>query len=400
MVPAPKEDVAAMSDSVSADCGKVLIVLAMVGVLCSSAPGIIISTGQPLSDTEVAAGFTYWDNIGWRGTLTGSNSDGSCVYLGDSWVLTANHVGSGNVIFDGVTYAEIAGTSQQISNADARVFRIANPSASLQAVTIFDGQLSSGTAVKMFGTGLDQEPDKTYWRVTPSGPDFIWSEVPTKNQADASGYYWANSPATRIKRWGTNEIDDVFTSSGRYYFETAFDEGDTVYEANAADKDSGGAVFTNNGGSWELIGISIALSYWADQPDAAVDWVDWSTSSGNRTRMVDLTQYRDEILAATPEPIPLPGDLNGDDLVAGADLDIILTSWGMFVDPSDPADPSGDGLVAGADLDIVLTYWGTGTPPPAGESQIPEPATAAMIPEPATVAILALGGLVGLKRRK
>lgn len=362
----------------------------MLAALFLSRPawGLIISTSQPLSDTESAAGFPYWANVGWRGTRTGANSDGSCVYLGDSWVLTANHVGSGNVILDGVTYAVIEGTSQRIGSADARVFRIANPSSDLQPVAIYNGTLSAGTQVRMLGTGLDQDPVKTYWKVTTPGGVPLWTEVP-RNQANASGYYWTSNPAERIQRWGTNQIADVYQASGNYFFQTSFDKGDTTYEANGADKDSGGPVFINNGGSWQLAGIIVGLNVWVGQPNAGVDWVSWSATSGNSTVMVDLTRYRDLVLADTPHPQPIPGDLNLDDFVSQGDLDLVLGSWGQFVEPGNPADPSGDGFVGQTDLNIVLANWGDGTPPPS------QPA-----PEPGTLAILALAGAAAVLRRR
>ncbi|MFM1822497.1 MAG: hypothetical protein RI967_763 [Planctomycetota bacterium] len=49
-----------------------------------------------------------------------------------------------------------------------------------------------------------------------------------------------------------------------------------------------------------------------------------------------------------------PADLNGDGLVGGADLAILLDAWGG----DGPADLNGDGLVGGADLAILLDAWG------------------------------------------
>ena len=51
----------------------------------------------------------------------------------------------------------------------------------------------------------------------------------------------------------------------------------------------------------------------------------------------------------------VPGDLNGDGIVNGADLAILLGSWG---DGGVPADLNGDGIVNGADLSILLGEWG------------------------------------------
>jgi hypothetical protein len=50
-----------------------------------------------------------------------------------------------------------------------------------------------------------------------------------------------------------------------------------------------------------------------------------------------------------------PADLSGDNTVNGADLAILLASWGT---PNSPADLSGDGNVDGADLAVLLANWG------------------------------------------
>jgi hypothetical protein len=56
----------------------------------------------------------------------------------------------------------------------------------------------------------------------------------------------------------------------------------------------------------------------------------------------------------TPGPPPVPGDLNNDGIVNGADLGILLSSWATF---GGPADLNGDGFVDGADLGMLLSYW-------------------------------------------
>ncbi len=50
-------------------------------------------------------------------------------------------------------------------------------------------------------------------------------------------------------------------------------------------------------------------------------------------------------------------DLNGDDVVDGADLGILLGQWGPC--PGCPADLDGDGVVDGSDLGILLASWTT-----------------------------------------
>ena len=50
-----------------------------------------------------------------------------------------------------------------------------------------------------------------------------------------------------------------------------------------------------------------------------------------------------------------PADLNGDQLVNGADLTILLSNWGG----SGGGDINGDGIVGGTDLAALLAAWGS-----------------------------------------
>jgi hypothetical protein len=50
------------------------------------------------------------------------------------------------------------------------------------------------------------------------------------------------------------------------------------------------------------------------------------------------------------------GDLDGDGVVNGADLGLLLAAWGVA--PGSPADLDGDGVVNGADLGLLLSNWG------------------------------------------
>ena len=53
------------------------------------------------------------------------------------------------------------------------------------------------------------------------------------------------------------------------------------------------------------------------------------------------------------------GDLNGDDIVDGGDLTILLGEWGPCpAGTACIADMNGDSLVDGADLNLILGGWG------------------------------------------
>lgn len=61
------------------------------------------------------------------------------------------------------------------------------------------------------------------------------------------------------------------------------------------------------------------------------------------------------ILHAVAVSAIVPGDVNGDGLVNGVDLALVLGSWGPCA--GCPADINSDGIVSGLDLAIVLGSW-------------------------------------------
>lgn len=67
-----------------------------------------------------------------------------------------------------------------------------------------------------------------------------------------------------------------------------------------------------------------------------------------RSAPVDMDASEIEFAAS------IPGDLNGDGVVNGADLGILLQNWGT----SGPGDIDGNGIVGGSDLGILLQNWG------------------------------------------
>ena len=63
-----------------------------------------------------------------------------------------------------------------------------------------------------------------------------------------------------------------------------------------------------------------------------------------------------EIIA--PAPPPCPPDFNNDRVIDGADIGLLLSSWG-YCGASCPCDIDQDGKVNGADLGLVLSGWGS-----------------------------------------
>ena len=71
---------------------------------------------------------------------------------------------------------------------------------------------------------------------------------------------------------------------------------------------------------------------------------------------VDGNGIPDECLAPVP---PCPADLDGDGVVGGGDLGLMLSAWGSAEQQSDM---DGDGVTSGGDLGLLLSAWGPCAP--------------------------------------
>lgn len=58
------------------------------------------------------------------------------------------------------------------------------------------------------------------------------------------------------------------------------------------------------------------------------------------------------------EPDPCGSDFNGDGVVNGADLSVLLSMFGRCVFGGSAADANGDGMIDGADLSVLLSNFG------------------------------------------
>jgi hypothetical protein len=264
-----------------------LFALGLSLALAAPAPAVIIDSGNGTGNVTAPSPDPGWGNVGSCNGL-------SCVYLGDGWVLTANHVGAGNGVFGGITYPWVPGSDLQLHNpnnslADLRMFEIYPPYPPLPALTISSIAPLAGTSLILIGNGRDR------------GAATSWDPDPGPPPSSIDGYFWA---LTGSKRWGTNTVQlvpelPVFESDlGTQLFATVFDQSGTnhtTHESQAAVGDSGGAAFAWNGSSYELAGILIAISTFQNQPAETALY-------GNYTLPADLSVYRNEIVATMPEP--------------------------------------------------------------------------------------------------
>ena len=251
-----------------------------------AASAVIIDSGDGTGNTTTPTPDPgYWDHVGVTSGLT-------AVYLGDGCVLTASHVGMGDVDFGGVVYPAVPGSNVRITNgdgtfADLVVFGVA-PAPPLGTLPISTASPPLGEFVIVAGNGRNRGA-ATSWdpNAHPSPPPAI------------GGYDWGGGKSLR---WGTNFVEDYpeFQILDTWAMSTVFDAGSSAHEAQAANGDSGGALFWQNGSEWELGGLIYAISEFTGQPGQA-------SLYGQLTHAADLAFYRDEILDVTCLPEPTGG---------------------------------------------------------------------------------------------
>jgi hypothetical protein len=251
------------------------------------AAAVLISTGDGTGNTTPPGSDPGFQNVGVVNGLTG-------VYVGNGWVLTANHVGEHPILLLGVSYDPVPGSSVRLQNPDATLadliaFKL-RKDPPLPALTLATGAPSTKTLVTIVGYGVNR------------GTATTWSGI--------DGWNWGSG---RAIRWGTNRIasvgDLVF---GTQSFAFDFDQNPSgppgQDEADVVVGDSGGAAFTGSGGSAELIGILFARGSFLNQPDR-------TSLYGNVGYASDLFQYRNAILALVDQPDCNDGlDEDGDGL--------------------------------------------------------------------------------------
>jgi hypothetical protein len=274
-----------------------LLILSLL-LLQHSAFGIInmsVPLGNTLSPTGLGSeptdpGFDY------VGKVNGSTG----VYLGNGWVLTANHVGTGTFNLDGTNYTYNGVDSHQIGGADLRLFKLStNPM--LAPLTIATVSPTIAADVVMIGAGRSPtSATPTTWFVDTTPDPWLWEESYFVD-ADAllSGF---ETTSTKTKRWGTNVVEDLETVSYGTYaamdmIVTDFDQvGGTAFESQAVTNDSGSALFVDNGSGWELAGTIVTVGNYSGQPGGAS-----SAVFGNVTYAIDLSAYATEINSYVPE---------------------------------------------------------------------------------------------------
>lgn len=262
--------------------GPLLLLVLSAFLAASPARAVLIAFGDGTGNTT-NPGFFGWDYVGEVNGLSGT-------YLGNGWVLTANHVGTGNFTLGGVTYLWIPGTEVQLDNqsptlADVLVFQV-TPEPPLPLLPLRSTKPPLGEFTIVIGCGRDRGP-ATSW--DPNGPF-----PPPPEELD--GWAWA---PTQTKRWGTNEVEGfpIGLVNSTVGFYSVFDDGQVLPESQAVNGDSGGAIFTVNPSASELAGIIYATGPSLGQPAE-------TSLFTNLTFAARIDFYHDQIqeIVGLPEP--------------------------------------------------------------------------------------------------
>lgn len=249
---------------------------------------------QPTIAGGAPADVTAWANVG-------SVGNGSAIYIGGGWALTAAHVNRSTPFnFAGMNY-----TSDQVyrlhesigssSLVDVVLIHLST-SPALPSLTLASGTPASGSNITLIGSGVNRATSPTEYQVAfnSSTNTYTWTPV-TRGPVDYTGFIYASG---NTKRWGANTISGGTSSLNVGYgnttvfpavFDAAGGMGDS--EGMLADGDSGGGVFLGN----TLVGILDAKGTYQDQPTNTAIF-------GNVMYMTNLATYVPEIQSLIPEP--------------------------------------------------------------------------------------------------
>lgn len=205
----------------------------------------------------------------------GMLSGGTAVYLGDGYMLTANHVSIGNsVIFaDGSTYAIDSSFTpvRPVAGVDLKVFKL-EEEPGIIPVSIYTGNtntvLSSTSYVVGSGLGRNPSVSKT-----------------------SSSVKWGNA-STRDIRWGLASSTARATSAGKIYFKSS-----SSSPTSLTTYDSGSPLFTYINGEWYITAIAVSI----DGATAASTTSKFSSYVYSTNELISLADYFDTPDAIFPE---------------------------------------------------------------------------------------------------
>jgi len=392
--------------------------LVLILALASTARAVVINGSNDGPNLVAPANDPGWNNVA---RISGA----SAVYLGNRWMITANHVGETPVTFsDGREFNVAAGTdvilgnpasSGLTSNADLRMFRLA-ADPGLPALQIGTAAPAVSAPVTMIGAGHDRAATEIGWQVNTTTAVPVWTPaaLPLDNVQgfsvlSTSHMQWGQSQVQSQTSGGTDlVVTDQNTNANTVAFATTFRAFGGAFLAGATVGDSGGGVFSSVNGRWQLVGIMDGVqTVFANEPSGVIAFGDQTFSS-------DLSFYRDQILSLVNHLSQNPTnrfDVNNDGRVSPQDLLLVLDeldlngSHPLVGTPNSSGpffDVNGDGFISPFDALLLIDDL-SGQPtnlalPLANVSLVPEPSSGVLAA--AGLALLGLGSWLVIARRK
>ncbi len=272
-------------------------------------PAILLPNGTANTTAEslLAAGGPGDPTLPGFNNVARSGDNGTVVYLGAGWVLTANHVAlTSTITFAGESYVVDTSSVTRLTNADGtntdlKMFKVVGNPPVPELFTSYIASAPASGHVYMVGNGYATVSEK-HWSVNRSLTPWVWTEISKPANYTSGNYGGVTTTGPRVVRWGENTVHDTdmympiggvnvagFTT--RFDHELYTNQHGLTYEAQASSGDSGGAVFSLQNGKWVLSGIMLAVSgTLSGQPSNTAIY-------GGVTFIADISAYRTQILS-------------------------------------------------------------------------------------------------------
>ncbi len=278
-----------------------------------------------------------WANVAQQQRTGSIIIDSGAVYLGNGYVLTANHTNPPIfVILDGLSYeVETTFPSIAFTPTDLRLYRIKSPPALPLLLFPDAADVDTSKASTLIGWGKGKG-----------------------TRIFGQGWTWGGTLAdddTKAKRWGTNTTTSSTETQAYWntysYAALRMDFNSTPStEATAAMSDSGGGVFQQFGTTWKLSGLLTVAQYESKYSNGASLYnPSYQTYAVQLKPLASNFRYRQwkqakgiaEATAAGADP---DGDGSG-----------ILEEYAFGMDPA-AASVTGRPFIGTEGTDLTLTY--------------------------------------------
>lgn len=241
----------------------------------------IITINNDSASLSAPSNGAPWDYVARLDDGFGARASG--VYLGNRYVITANHVDNDiNLVhLDNTDFTlDSSFTPLAIAGTDMRILRLAQDPGLPMLPLITSSENAFNQAATMIGWGVGKG-----------------TVVPNQ------GWNWGDD-TTRLERWGTSTTLGSYMTdpnSGFTYLQTTFDITKGAATGQLTGGDSGGGLFVNFGGVWTLAGINADV----DTDNQALYDHDLSTAGNqpDHSYFASVTQFTnqiDSIIGAAP----------------------------------------------------------------------------------------------------